>query len=696
MSDSPPRAPSPPQAPHVAHVEDFDENEQTTVPETKKSANIAAKRSKAESSKPKAYEFSDSGYSSHTGATLDSSLESKVDQNAPAADTTAAPSNPNLRGGDGPSQNNAHIQRDPSLRRTQSKSRRNDEAREKDCWCEECVAKRHRSSASRETHRPPKHVGQQPKPKAQEPVSQPSRRPSFAPAAHEAPVLRERTRRPSTSQRPRPMSIHAGAIPEPMFLAQPIATQPVFIERQQPSTHLTPYTFPPPSYPPPQPAYYPPIQRPPPPQDLFVPVSPYDMHPRPLPQPTPRQWVHELPPQPPPPRPRSAFYPPPSPIEYAQPIPQAYTSVAAPPRSSEQRHSRRDRAQPPPEERSTRRRDTEKMPPPPPPALPRAETRYPQEQRPSMRHAATTSGPYPHLSHRRSGQDENRDVYKSSRSSGKPSFEDHERSRRPSLARPGKSSDDKVVSFGSSIEKDMARMNIETGGSGTRQKRRSSVYNHEFLRDREASIEAYQASKGTVPRATPRHSEDDMLRLVRKKTHTSSDAGSRVSGHSGTSRRSRGSRDGSDMKAQDSTSRRPSMDTKSRSSNENFAMRFSTSQDINFDLGRVAEGRSINLRQTKDADGEMELSIGNNSRGRVVGSRPAIREQSRKRYSIVDGEEGVRQIEPARTPSRPRREIKEEEEDEEPERRIIGERIRTTIRRRGSSRYGYEERMNMF
>jgi hypothetical protein len=228
----------------------------------------------------------------------------------------------------------------------------------------------------------------------------------------------------------------------------------------------------------------------------------------------------------------------------------------------------------------------------------------------------------------------------------------------------------------------MARMTIDNN----RKQRRASVYGHESLDDLESSIENYQASKGT--RSLNNSIPQDAIMRRKKATTSSSSASSRHSAKSAKSAKSgksgksgKASREGSDVK-----SRRPSTDIKSRHDNDGLAMRFNASQGINLDLKGGYEGRTINLKQSKD-EGEMELNIG--SKGRTVGNRPArpaAEEKSRRRHSYIDGE-AVTALERSRTTSRVRDEIAEVDEP-----RIVQERITTTSRSRRSSRSGYSGR----
>ncbi|KAL8955089.1 MAG: hypothetical protein Q9183_006798, partial [Haloplaca sp. 2 TL-2023] len=71
-------------------------------------------------------------------------------------------------------------------------------------------------------------------------------------------------------------------------------------------------------------------------------------------------------------------------------------------------------------------------------------------------------------------------------------------------------------------------------------------------------------------------------------------------------------------------------------------MRFNTSHGVNVDLKGNNDGRTISLRQSRDGQGNMELSIG---------AKQQSREKSRRRQSYMEGN-GTREVEPARTASR--------------------------------------------
>lgn len=664
MPDSPPH-------PRAAYIEEFNEEQQTAIPESRQTAstaNITVKRSKPDGLKPKNIrdEFSDSGYSSHTAATLgsgDSSLESKAESNPLNLVTNIIERQRRPYGFDKKTPSRSQNIDIPLLRRTDSKARKDGDARPKRCQCEECLSRPHRSAAIHDPG-PYRLPNAQPRNQASAPVSPQSPRKPFAQLIPDAPIPQLSQARPRASsqsvQRPRPMSFHAGIMPEAMNTQQPL-----YIERRPAARYPTASPFPPPSYPPPQ-TYCPPLQPLPSPQDLYVPV-PSSYEPQ-LPL-QPRHWNggHQ-----PSARPQSMFYDTsPAIIEYAQPI---HATIVPSARPLERQGSRRERRSTLREEYSGPDVDQVRMPPPRPP--PRIESQSHPEQRPTIRHAKTTSAALPVMQHR-SGREDITEGHASHRSSRKQSFDNPQRSRRPSLPRATRTSDTKVASA-DSVERDLAHMRIESGAS-SKSRRRVSVYGHESLKDLEGSVEAYQASKGNIPNHRSMSIGDDTLRLVRKKTHTnSSDAESRVS--TGT----KASREGSDLKPRSSTDRRSSSDIKKRDDDGGFAMRIP--KGVNVDLNPGMEGRSISLRQSRDGDGDMELSIG--SRGRTVGTRPAGREKSTKRYSIIEGNV-VKELEPARGQSQSRVPRDHGNGDD---RKIVRERIITTSRSRRSSRSGYSGR----
>ncbi|KAK4697697.1 hypothetical protein P7C71_g402, partial [Lecanoromycetidae sp. Uapishka_2] len=644
----------------AAYIEDYDEDDETTLPGTKQAAS-AIERSKSDLIVTKAIrdEFSDSGYSSHTAATLgsaESSLESKTGSNLPKASNNAAASKRKQTAADNKKPLSRRQSPDkPTLQRTQSRSHK------------EAVAQKAQNVAQARRSAAPLQPSIQPagntkaRPKAS--VSIPPQAVRHAPPQgyQDVPILQPAQPRPrppvSQAYRGRPMSFH-GVIPETAYMQQPIYIQP----SPSPRYSVAP-TFPPPSYPPPQASYFPvaqPIPQPipQPPEFYGPPPSPYEIQPRPRIQ----RWTSAQPPA----RPLSMSYPTSPPIiEYGhEPI---YTTIAPKPRPPSRQPSHHEDLFPTLEEHDDD--DYRRMPPPPPPPKPT------MPSRPTIKKSATTSDARPAIHHRNGHESTAAQV--GNRSPTKRTFKEHERMR-PSLTKSTKTSGEKLHNT-QDVERSMRRMSVES--SAAKNRRRASVYGHESLADLEESVEGYIGSKGT---GIPKSSIPIETLVKRKKTHTSSkssETSSRKSDKSGKSKPS--SRSGSDIK-----SRRQSSEAKSHGGdNDGLAMRFNASQGVNVEFrGNAAEGRKINLRQSRDGEGDMELNI--SARGRnAVPARPPARAKSTRRYSYVEGQ-GTKELERTRTSSRapvPREKIEEDEPRREPV--TIRERIITRIRRPSKGAY---------
>ena len=653
----PPPAPPAPTIPkaEAAYVEEYNEDDQAGRPETRQTANISSKRSKPDVTGVKGIrdEYSDSGYSSHTAATpgssAPSSLESKAGSNLPKIqETTAAKARkPTIleKAVKGKSQS-------PEKRNTQSKAKR-------DAPTE--------ASSQREN---------KPKNKSKQLLSGLLRsKASPAKIVQDAPKAEPPRPRPSTSQsahRTRPASFHSA----PIFVPQPLLIEPRPI-------YAPPPVFTP-SYPPPQHSYFPPLQHISPHQEFYAPpLSSYT----PQPRPRPRQWSHG---QQTSQRPQSMYYgsTPPM-VEYGdQPL---YTTIAPGVRSPSHQAPPRESQHVSPDEYPARPEDYYKMPPPPKPS-----TKPHQDQRPSMvRNARTTQDARPSSRNYRTGKEEVTEARTSNRSPTKQNFAEHERSRRP-VTGTTKKSDDSIPSA-RSIERGLGRVGIENNSA--KSKRRESFHGDENLRNLEGSIEAYQASH-KMPAARNAVSVDTLMRR-KKAPGSSSETSSR---HSGKSTKSRTSREGSDVR-----SRRQSSDVKTRNDHSGLDLRFSAEQGVNLTMGDGMQGRTISVKQSKAAEGEMELGIG--SRGRTVGSRPSLagREKSRRSSSYIDSQ-GMTEVERPKTSSRPPRAYSYRDErglpqldrirttssaaesikeEQEPKVILERERITTRSRSRRSSRSGY-------
>ena len=702
-----------PQQPRPAYCEEFSEETQAALSDTRQSASVTARHTaNVTKSRSGRDEQSDSGYSSHTHSAPNSSLDSRIETNLtipppiapePSSAATVKPSIEIANATTKP-RSRAHSPEKNLLRRTGSKSRKDGSSRRKECACEKCLSDPRRSAIPVQ----PSWVASKSRPPGPSPL-QPRQPPAIiepfvAPRGHMRP-------QPAAS-RARPMSYHAGTMPEPMYLSQPH-----FLVERQPTVRQAAYPFPPPQMFPPPEAFaepmYPlqPAAPLPQPQDYFPPASmtPMTYEIIPQPRPRPRRLTSEQTRA----RPQSMYYGNPPPIyEYGEPI---YKTVE-PKQPIQRQLSRRGRRESLRSSQPSPKDDQELMPPPPVPKPPKLETRSRTESRPAPRQAYSAADVFPSQSSqlRAGGEQTLGGSPLRPRESRKSSAEEASRSRRPSLARAPKYSEEKAVTF-DDIEREMGRTGID--GSPAKSRRRSSVYGHESLEDAEGSIEAYQQAVRSPAALTPSR-EEVIARLMKEKRTTtlqhpnSEDGGSRLSAHSRGSRGSRNSRDGSEHVRKSSITdskalqRRPANDVGSVRSTENkeapFALRFKP-KDTNVTMAGSIDGRAISLRNSKDVEGDLELSIESyaayeNQRGRKASissssSRPPPRQQSHKRYSYIEGQ-GVQEI---TSPGYERREstsmarVSSQRSDEQAP-RIVGERIVTTVRSRRSSRYGYDRR----
>ena len=637
---------------HAAYIEDYNEDAHTTVPETRQTANVAAKRSKPEISKVGVAELSrdeasDSGYSSRTGATLnsgDSSLVSKAGSATLTLDTSVESLSASKRKPVVPEPQSEQPSRSPnksSVRRSESKSKQKQKqkegGRQGPCACDDCLA----ATSAKGTMRSPEstkkssptyyeQAKQRPGPAVDpSPTSRTAKR-SAPKMAAEAPIIQPaqpqpRPRQPGASSyraTPRPVSFHGGVMPQPMYY------QPLFTGRP-PSGIAMQSPFPPPSYPPPTASYFPPQY-----QQAAPPTSHLPNHPAPgqyppyqhAPQQQSRQWSNVPQPAPQP----SVVYSAPPAVDY--PHPTTY-DLHVPPTfpSGHRTFSERDRERSIPlrDEYFPYDEDFVRMPPPPRPPS------KPAHQRPSIRQSVTSTARIPrHEQYYAYDYIKEEQVPTSPR---KHDGEGFERIRRPSVAsrqsmgRSDRSRDIDALAQG------LAHMSVEGSGATAKQRRRMTFYGGPIHRDLERHAEAYQAQRSADSDATSIPLTSDALKLVRRKTQTStSDAGSRASGEG------RVSREGSDVKSRSDTGHRSSNDIRTSNEKEAFTMRFNTSHGVNVDLKGNNEGRTISLRQSRDGQGNMELSIG---------AKQQSREKSRRRQSYIDGS-GIREVEPARTASR--------------------------------------------
>lgn len=645
-SNIPPPPPPAPIVPRAAYVEDCNEDDQAGRPETRQSANISSKRSKPDVVTAKAGrdETSDSGYSSHTVATLGSSapssLESKAGSNPPKVQDNTVAIKRKPKGVENIIKARSHSPEKPSLRSTQSKAKK-------------------------------ENVENKPKANGKPLLGGLLRSKKLSPAqivqdVPKAPPARPRASTSQSDHRARPVSFHAGT--PPVFVQQPI-----ILERQP--SYPAPSVFPPPSYPPLQQSYFPPPQLIPSPQDYYAPPLPPVV---PRPRPSSRQYSHGIQSAP---RPQSMYSQPM--VQYGEePI---YTTIAPGVRPSHKTlpHSRSHAS---PEEHPARPEDYYKMlPPPPPPKL----TMKPElEQRPPMiRNAHTTSDAHLPNRSRRSGHDESVKANVSNRSPTKQSFAEHERSRRPT-PESAKRRDESVPNT-HGIERSTSRMSTES--KSRRQSRRASVYGHESLHDLEGQIEQYQASH----RRPAANNAIPVEALVRKKKHpgSSSDTSSR---HSGKSGKSRGSREGSDVKSRNDSdglamrfnaSQGVNVQLKGNMEGRTISMKQSKDGEGAMEIAIGSRGRTVGSRpQAPSTDRSRRSSRSysyTDGQGVMEVERHKTSSRPSREYSYYPGS-GTTPLERVRTQASATESIKEEREPV-----VIKEKITTRSRSRRSSRSGY-------
>lgn len=610
-----------PTHPRAAYFEEYNEEAHTTLPETRQTANVAAKRSrldiaKVRSSQSGREETTDSGDSSPTVATVGtrgSSRESKAGNPSLKLDTNVAMSKRKPESAGRKSASTPKSAQKQTLRRTESRPRGGKGA-EEECTCDDCMSTTRPSATTRKSSRPTSYYFM-PRPKPEAPVAPPPTKNPAPKPTKEIPVIQPAQARPRAStmqsyQAVRPVSFHGGMMLEPLYMPQ------VFVEQRPMSTFPTPLPFQLPSYPPPKPSYFPANPQPiPRPQEApaMRPFT-YDLPP-PLPRPQPRQWTSEHPSNHQPiiysaspimEYPPQLHYPPPPLLSQSLPHRPVIHRPATVPDVSYFYDE-----------------DAYRMPPPP--RVNGSSKHY----RPTIRHAVTANTTYSNPHDRRTIRIEDiAPEHLDRRSPRKTSPEKQDRTRRPSI--PGRSLQ--------TPERPFPRIRVESNSSAAaKQRHRASYYGHETPYDLEREVEAYQASTSYAAYAPSPPFHDfsaDSLKLVRKKQHHGggSDTGSRVSGEG------RGSRDGSEVKPRNSTDRRSDVKTRnatagssSGNENEGFTMRFNASQGVNVDLKGGGEGRTISLRQSGEEEGGMELSIG---------SRMGRERSQRGKAAYLDGSGG--------------------------------------------------------
>ncbi|MCJ1290513.1 hypothetical protein MMC34_002052 [Xylographa carneopallida] len=691
---------------HAAYLEDYSEDTNATVPGTRQTANIAAKRSRPElrnkpiNSTKGRDEASDSGYSSQTLATVashgSSSQGSKIEDLSVGTALLQSTrknisSGAQMAGGD-----RERSPEKPSLRRTLSRTQKNSDLRRGSFEGREAAARIRLSaipvegpSSSRNVppERPQRlrHTG---------PPSPQVSRPPRIPEVQTIPLTRPPTARPrpSPSQGPRsrPASYHAGATSNGYY----VQVQPPYVERPTEALYVDTGSYQPHPYyphastllptplqssPPRQPAY-------PFPHTTFAP--PYQP-----PQPPPWSSSREMPSR------RSSMYSAQVVAEYSLPLlytadpyqqPQLFRRMSA--HRSERPTPIMPLDEPFPlleREEAIEQDEDYYRSMPPPPSRPLA-SRRPTLQRPTIRHAATTtsshSNPRPRqpmyeredppyvISSRRQSIDEARPVSRPSattRPSASSLKTSHHNRRTPET-----SPVDEIVP---------SRQTIVGRG-------RRPVSYHGSRGDPEFEAETYQDATSGAARPIPLTAEK-IDQVVRHRSKAQASHGS------GSDSRAGSSREGSDVK-KSKTPSRSSMDRQRGAEKSDAGITISIANarqgSMTLDLkGGDIKDRTISFRQSQDRGGAVEVSIGQKS---TVSSRDGrTRDRSVRRYSYAGSGKGVQEIGEAdysrrRSKSRAVEERVVERPRKEEEKGVEGDivdkltRLRTESRSRRSSR----------
>ncbi|MCJ1336872.1 hypothetical protein MMC09_002150 [Bachmanniomyces sp. S44760] len=637
-------------APRAAYIEDYNEDAHTTIPETRQTANIAAKRSKPDIHNVKSApegrdEASDSGYSSHTAATAvsaGSSSQGSKDARGSfksSKDITSIrriPTNASKR-----SQSRPRNLPKATIHRSNPKTIPADAVPRKNCNCDDCRNEGRLSTSATEPLPTPPSPSQKPGPRYE--VA--SNRPAGAIPLQDVPFLRTVVPRPrptiNQQTRPsRPASFHAGVRPDSMFMP------PIFVDRQPPPTYNSPVPYiPPPSFPAPASSgFVTPIPTLPGPRQVTYAYgrSPYESLSHPRTQDWPPDQYTQV-------SQRPNFFTP-SPIVEYQPAP-IYTTITPAQLKPQptgrglpyQRIEKSPSAQLPTEYLAEHDEDSHRMPPP------TTKRSIPGQPRPPMRHASTTSDA--HTKHRKPDRHETtKDEKLEDRPiRQQPIEQSHLPSRRPSVAsRPSVATTASSESRNSKNDVPVVKDPDVTPNATLRSRRRPvSYYGVDSSRDLEQKVEAYQKAKTESAQSVPLTKDSLSHVLQRRPTLRKtgeSEISSRASGSSegkvkGSSRTSmdKRSRGGSDVK------------TRKDSTEDSLSMRFNASHGVNLDFkGDSVEGRTISLRQSREVQGEVELNIGGkNSSPKSKDGRE--KDKSVRRYSYLGGDKGVQEIEYSRT-----------------------------------------------
>ncbi|KAI9809986.1 MAG: hypothetical protein M1827_006753 [Pycnora praestabilis] len=555
-----------------AFCEDYNSDDNQTLPGTRKSANVNAKRR----TKTVRDGASDSGYSSRAATVTSSDSGGQKTSPARLKVDTALGSSKRRPSFAEPSTGSSRRSPSKDPQGTTSRAARApDRTHPERCDCERCI-RMYPSTTPLESpwdtnyypfNRPSHSV-------FENSPSRQSTRPSPRGTTQEAPAIPGARPRLSASQPQRlarPVSYHAGAMPDPMMYMSSLYGSSY--DRGPPPASSA-YTNPPiipQSYPPPGMMYAPSLTPTPPSHASQSPVD----QPRPRPRHSTSDSQYTT-------RPTSIYG---TPVVHDQ---ATYGTVPSP-----RRATIREPVSAPLAEEYTQDEEYYRSVMPPPQTIPIS-------RRPSVRHSATpSSGRDIHRQGAFEYPDAGVTMMPTERS--RPSRpEESSRSRRPSLA-TSHDSGRKPSSYTNAS--DSAKITV-----GSSSRRRASYYGNERPLDldrKQREAEAYQESftKPVIPLTA------DALRAARRNNRLGSSSGSQS--------RASSSREGSEGKTRSGMS---GIASRSETS-EGITMRFNTNAGVKLDFAGDLEGRTITVKPGED--GLAELSIGGPGR-----QRPTYRARS--------------------------------------------------------------------
>jgi hypothetical protein len=544
--------------PQAAFVEDYDSDGNEPLPETRQYAH--QKRKPDAVVQVNGDGHSDSGYSSHTAATVNSADSSGapyrnqdkrfvlVQPNPPLNPPKPRPA-VSTRAETGRPENTSQSPRKGISRSSSTRSPRKSHTKAPEgCNCQECVPQSYSplDAPWDLDYAPFNESGARP---SGPPSPQYHRNFQSAGCAYEGPPAfpSARPRTASMSRRQRPVSFAGMPYESFQYSGSPLGAFPEMGPPPSRSAYVNGTPYPPTSFPPPGFIPTPVRTTPSPALDYGLPYG-FDV-PNPRSRPQPQPWQTQ------------SYSGAPSPgygkaiinYDYADPGQMA-------PSMSRRNSTRESGIDPYYSERARREIDAERMPPP----------RLIPDPRPRIHHAATTS--------------DARNILRP----GSVQPREHgatiipERSRSQSQSRP--SANRKSMSYTVGQPR--------TPAEAARQHRASyyesdqpQAFDRERERERQKKVERYQEEVSRAAKAIPLTTE--ALKSARKSGRLSSDSGSH----------SKGSRDGGETK---------------KGEREGFTLRLNSNANVNLDFKGEPKGQTISLRPR--GDGDVELSIGGPSR----------------------------------------------------------------------------------